>query len=429
MRRYSGSGPHDAAAALIPRLIAERAVFPVYQPIIDLATGTVVAVEALTRGPAGSLVESPDALFAAAARAGLLEPLDMICFERALEVAGDDPGLVPPLVFANVEPAGLGTPPTSDLLDVVRSERFRVVAELTERALPAHPAGVLSMATLASQDGNAIALDDVGANPLSLAFMPLVEPDAVKLDMHLLRDPYAHVTVETAAIVSGYAERTGAVVIAEGVETDEDLTTARALGAQWGQGWLFGRPGPLTDVVRRPVNRDARLRTKRPDLRLPSGSPYRVAAMLRTSRTADRSTVDGLIDYVLSTAARAGPPVAVLAACADQAGGSALLPRLQSVADPGAYVGLVGTTPSAGTAQPQLRMTRADDVTDDTDTVLAVVGPYTSVAVCARAGHGATMDFVLTHDSDLVHTIARMLMWRLDPAIPWLHPAGGAPEV
>lgn len=428
--RHVEPDPLDAAAALIPRVLEEGAIFPVYQPIMDLATGTVVAVEALARGPAGSPVESPDALFAAATRAGLMAPLDKVCFTRALQVAQDEWDVVPPLFFINVEPAGLDQAPTPELLAIVRSERFRVVAELTERSLAAHPAGMLSIANLADQDGNAIALDDVGADPLSLAFLPLVEPDAVKLDMHLLRDPHAPGTIEIAAVVSGYAERSGAVVIAEGIETEKDLTTAQTLGARWGQGWLFGRPGPLKAIARWPVNHHARLRPTRPDLRLPSGTPYRVAAMRHYSRTGDQPTVDGLIDYLLSRATCAGSLVVVLAACPGPAAGRALLPRLMSVADTAAFVGVVGTALEAGAAQHRVRVVVAPvDASADTETVLAVVGPHTTVALCIRPGSDDTVDFVLTHDPELAQTVARMLLWRLDTATPWLHPAGGLPEV
>src|SRR5262245_58925633 len=116
--RRAGTDHLDAAAALIPQVLRERAIFPLYQPITDLATRTVVGVEALARGPAGSPVEYPDALFAAATRAGLMPVLDKLCFTRALEEARDARE-VPPLVFINAEPAGLHQPPTPDLLAVV----------------------------------------------------------------------------------------------------------------------------------------------------------------------------------------------------------------------------------------------------------------------------------------------------------------------
>src|SRR6266550_9349397 len=99
--------PHVDPAALIPRVLAERAVFPLYQPIMDLATRTLAGVEALARGPAGSRTEFPDVPFAAGDRAGLLPLLDQLCAARALEVARDAWDTVPPLVFINAEPAAL----------------------------------------------------------------------------------------------------------------------------------------------------------------------------------------------------------------------------------------------------------------------------------------------------------------------------------
>src|SRR5574342_505859 len=166
----------DAAAALIPRVLRERAIFPVFQPIVELATRTVVGVEGLARGPAGSLVESPDALFVAATRAGLMPVLDQLCFTRAIEVARDATNVAPPLLFVNAEPAALNHPITTDLVAAVRSQRpFRIVLEYTERAVATHPAALLNIASIAHNDGNALAMDDVGADPLSVAFLPVVE--------------------------------------------------------------------------------------------------------------------------------------------------------------------------------------------------------------------------------------------------------------
>ncbi len=74
--------------------------------------------------------------------------------------------------------------------------------------------------------------------------MPLLRPDVIKLDLRLVqRQPDAEIA-EIVNAVNTQAERTGAIVLAEGIETDEHLATARALGATLGQGWLFGRPGP-----------------------------------------------------------------------------------------------------------------------------------------------------------------------------------------
>src|SRR4029453_11490950 len=94
-----------------------------------------------------------------------------------------------------------------------------------------------------------IAIDDVGADPRSLALMPFLEPDVIKLDMRLVQaQPSAEIARVTHA-VSAEAERSGARVIAEGIETEAHAHRAAALGADLAQGWLFGRPGPLPEAI------------------------------------------------------------------------------------------------------------------------------------------------------------------------------------
>ena len=94
-----------------------------------------------------------------------------------------------------------------------------------------------------------VALDDVGADSASLALMPFLRPEVVKLDLRLVQQrPDADVAGIVAA-VNAYAQRSGALVLAEGIEHDQHLQIARSLGATLGQGWLFGRPGPAADVT------------------------------------------------------------------------------------------------------------------------------------------------------------------------------------
>ncbi len=104
----------------------------------------------------------------------------------------------------------------------------------------------------------------------SLALLPFIEPDVIKLDLRLVQD---RPSADQAAIVSAVAaesERTGAAVLAEGIETEEHLAVARALGATLGQGFRWGRPAPLAPGApaaggwRRPAVAPARLRRAHP---------------------------------------------------------------------------------------------------------------------------------------------------------------------
>lgn len=140
----------------------------------------VVAYEALARGPQGPLA-SPAALFGAAREQGLLDELDRACRRAALRGAVDL-GLHAPLtLFVNVEPEALDTASLDDLddlEDIAQSApaELRVVVEITERALAARPADLLRTVERVRAAGWGIALDDVGADPVSLAFCRCCDP-------------------------------------------------------------------------------------------------------------------------------------------------------------------------------------------------------------------------------------------------------------
>lgn len=215
----------------------------VFQPIVDLASGQVAAYEALARGPEGPL-ERPDHLFAAAREAGLLAELDAACRAAALRGAVQH-GLRPPLtVFVNVEPEVLERAPLEELVALADQgpEQLQVVLEITERALTARPAELLHTVRRVRELGWGVALDDVGAESASLAFLEVVRPDVVKLDLRLVQDRPSRAVAEITNAVNAYAERSGALLLAEGIETEQHRRAAEALGATLGQGWLFGRP-------------------------------------------------------------------------------------------------------------------------------------------------------------------------------------------
>ena len=93
--------------------------------------------------------------------------------------------------------------------------------------------------------GCGIAIDDVGEDPRSIALMPLLAPDVIKLDMAFVQTPMTRERARVLHAVRAEAERTGAVVLAEGIETAAQAELAKTLGATLGQGWYFGRPTEL----------------------------------------------------------------------------------------------------------------------------------------------------------------------------------------
>src|SRR4051794_36312212 len=421
--------PPDPAAHL-DLILRDELIRPAYQPIVDLANRRVVAYEALARGPRNGPLASPAALFAQAHADGRLAELDWLCRIRSLEGA-QAAGLAPPVtLFVNVEPATamLSVPEPLRERFLAASEGLRVVVEFTERALTARPAELLATAERVRAAGWGLALDDVGAEPQSLALMPFLRPDVIKLDLRLVQQrPDADVAAIMTA-VSAYAERTGCEVLAEGIETAEHVALAHALGARLGQGWLFGRPGPLPDVsalnvaardLRRPVGTIERL-----DLRTAGHSSlYAFAAEQRPSL---RTTKPLLIEVskLLEREAPARGDTAVILGAFEDVGHFTRATRMRytELAERLAFVGALGRgiapTPVPGVRgavlQPQ------DPVVGEWH--VAVMAPHFSAALVASdlrdTGPDADrrFDYILTYDRDLVSQIAVGLMARMLPA-------------
>jgi EAL domain-containing protein (putative c-di-GMP-specific phosphodiesterase class I) len=231
------AGPRLPPVSAVGVALLTGGVRSVFQPIVDLGSARVVAFEALARGPAGPL-EPPDALFAAARAVGLLAELDEACRSAAFAGASRLGPVAPHTVFVNVEPEVLDSAPLSELLTIADAPpgELRVVLEITERALAVRPAELLRTVERVRDLGWGVALDDVGADSASLALMALLRPGVVKLDLSLIQDRPSPAVAEIMHAVNAYAERSGALVLAEGIETDRHLAAARALGATSGQG-------------------------------------------------------------------------------------------------------------------------------------------------------------------------------------------------
>ncbi len=186
-------------------------------------------------------------------------------------------------LFVNVEPSSAASwvPEIGDPLLEEALEQFPLVVELTERALPNHTTDLIPLAEDLRRRGARIALDDVGTDPRSLALMPFLRPDVIKLDLGLLHNSPSREIAEVVHAVNAEAERTGALILAEGIETEDHLRRALALGASYGQGWLFGRPGELrTD---RPPRR------RRRSSRCGATPPSSCTRSARRSRSSPRS--------------------------------------------------------------------------------------------------------------------------------------------
>ncbi len=402
---------------LLETLLATRSVRTVFQPLIELDTGRVAGYEALSRGPQGSALERPDLLFAAARRHRRLRDLDIACRTAAL-TAARAAGLGDPYrLFINAEPEALdGWRPDPEDARVP----LTVVLELTERALTARPAELLQTVSRVRALGWGVALDDVGADPASLALLPLVRPDVIKLDLRLVQQ---RPSADIAAIVNAVhaeAERSGTVVLAEGIETAEHLRVARSFGATVGQGYMFGRPGPLPSPLP-PSARRPLVVVPRPD-GTSDRSPFAVAAQIRAPRAADKRLLIEISKQLEAQATAAGESAIVLATFQDARFFTpATRRRYTALASRCSFVAALGedmpVEPLPGVRGAVLQP--GDPLLGEWD--IAVLGPHFAATLVARdlGDDGPDMqrrfEFVLSHDRELTIRVAASLMTRVWP--------------
>ena len=299
-------GPSGWDAGMIGRIIDERRVGVAFQPVVDITRGQIVGFEALARGPQGPL-ERPSALFAAARSIGRGGELDWairaLAF-RTLMAADIHPSVS---LFVNVAPDSLIDPCPEDLLpDIWEAEtRLRVFVDIDGRSTLRHPRAVLESVRRARAAGWGVSLDDIGYSSASNAFLPVLEPDVLRLDHGLLTAGLA-LGQATLTAALGEAELNGASLLIGNVEDAGGTGEARSVGVEYQQGWFHGRelaalpnlPEPVAAIPMLPTRessglcpwdllQDAGARTMRDIPREAAGNTARqlLAELLRLPQT------------------------------------------------------------------------------------------------------------------------------------------------
>lgn len=224
-------------------LDAARTIRIALQPIVDLESGFVVGEEALARF---SDARSPIAWFAEAWDVGLGTDLEIATLRVGRTLMDQIPSHA--YLSVNVSPQTVLTPALRDL--VSEWQPTRLVLEMTEHR-DVHDYGELARALDEYRErGVRLAVDDVGAGFASLSHVLRLDPDIIKLDLSLTHgvdhDPARRALVSSLLT---FSSRIGAAVVAEGIETEQELDALRILGIGFGQGHLLGSPGH--GVVRR----------------------------------------------------------------------------------------------------------------------------------------------------------------------------------
>jgi EAL domain-containing protein (putative c-di-GMP-specific phosphodiesterase class I) len=226
-------------------IIYNRSVWTAFQPIVEIGTGRVVGYEGLSRGPRGTELENPGALFGLAARHGLVEELERACRRQAF-VDWDVFG-VQVRLFLNTVPATVRDPSflgrgVLDYLGQSLSPRM-VTLEITEREVIAN-LNLYREAMHSFLDlGFTFAIDDVGSGYSGLETIATLGASYLKIDMGLVRDVHERrVGQQVIKAILDLADGAGATVIAEGVQTRDEADALAELGVRYGQGYFYARP-------------------------------------------------------------------------------------------------------------------------------------------------------------------------------------------
>ncbi|MGC9163835.1 MAG: bifunctional diguanylate cyclase/phosphodiesterase [Thiomonas sp.] len=258
----------DYRKAIVERILRERALRVEFQPIIDLRRRQVHAFEALIRGPRGSALERPDALFDAARQAGLLSELDKLCLHTSLQTFAQ--ARLPGLLFVNVtqtlfDRGCFSRGETLDMLHKLGIEPSRLVLELLESDDLLGDPRAFDEAQALHRLGYGLALDDMGRGFGRFDLWQRLHPRYLKIDQQFCQgvsgDALKLAFVRSMLLM---AEASQSWLIAEGVESEKDLLTLRDVGVHMAQGYVIERPSasPLRELSpdwRRRLDGDAAL--------------------------------------------------------------------------------------------------------------------------------------------------------------------------
>lgn len=237
----------------IRQVIDARLLTAVFQPIVAAGSMALLGYEGLIRGPANSELATPAALFAAARACGQGQELELCCLRTvcthfaALALPGK--------LFLNV---GAGTLLAQKLvqrallqaLDDVDIDPRRVVLEITEEQGITDFRRLRRICLLLNRQGFSLAIDDLGAGFASLRMWLEMRPAFVKIDIAFIRGVQRDLIKQAfVRAIHDIACACGTRVIAEGIETAEELDIVRGFSIDYGQGFYIARPAARPDPL------------------------------------------------------------------------------------------------------------------------------------------------------------------------------------
>lgn len=236
----------DRRIGEVRAVLAQRSLRMCYQPIVALADGQVVGVEALARFPGAPAGLGPDRWFTDASAMGLGSQLELAAIGQALDDLSEMGDRL--YLAVNVSPE---TAVSSALRRLLRGYPLeRIVFEITEHAeIADYPAVDRALRPL-RRAGLRLAVDDAGAGFASLRHILKMSPEIIKLDRSLTsgidRDPVLRALTYS---IAAFASATDAAVVAEGIEAESELDALRFLGVEYGQGFHLCEPGDIGEIA------------------------------------------------------------------------------------------------------------------------------------------------------------------------------------
>jgi EAL domain-containing protein (putative c-di-GMP-specific phosphodiesterase class I) len=228
--------------ALVSALQTGTSFRVVRQPILRLIDESIVGWEMLSRGPQG-IFEMPRDFFRVALEHNILSRVDLQCLAACLRAAPDLPALS--CCHINLFPSTLLEVPSERLLELFprRPAGLRLCIEISEQQLIGEPSVLRGQVRALKAAGILVAIDDVGFGRSSLETLILLEPDLVKIDpkftQGVARNTGRERSLRRLVAVVGAM---GSELVAEGIETRDDLEILLEVGVPFGQGFLWGRP-------------------------------------------------------------------------------------------------------------------------------------------------------------------------------------------
>jgi EAL domain-containing protein (putative c-di-GMP-specific phosphodiesterase class I) len=236
---------------LIQQIISEKSIILLAQPIIDVSTSETRALEMLTRGPKGTVLEFPLQLFSIARQTGHLYDLEMLVFEKALQQIKSTKCKHD--IFINFTPLTLGNMRfTRDIKNLIQQYKGispkQIVFEVTERDSIEEIKDFNYNIKVLRLMGFRIAVDDTGSGYASLNTISEIMPDVIKIDRSVIENIDKNSLKES--MLKGLlmvAKEAGSLVVAEGIENAEEASVLTRNNVDLAQGYFYARPTNLVN--------------------------------------------------------------------------------------------------------------------------------------------------------------------------------------